>query len=165
MEFVKRCLMIFLLLSLACASQPKHTSPDRDELDEVSAAPDGLRFSVRVSPSRFRPGQRVLLEASLFNEGDDDWEKDYDSSCIWDYEITNEFGDPLRAERGCLPHDSTVVLAPGELRMIVREWSGGRYFNARSVLTPGKYRVVAGFLDEARRVIPMSPPVEVEVMP
>lgn len=147
---------------VACAPRGDRTV---EEIPGVTPAPGGIRFSVRVMPARFALGERVSLEASLFNDSDDDYKKEYDTRCIWDYELTTEDGVPLTAARECIPYDSTFVLAPGELRMIVRNWSGREhYFNAARPLTAGRYLVVAGFLDADRRVIPMSVPVEIEVI-
>ena len=138
---------------------------DHDEVPGVVPSPRGLQFAVRVVPLRFAPGDRVSLEASLFNDSEDSYKKKFRSRCIWDYELTTLEGIPLSGARECVPQDSTMVLAPGELRMIVREWSGRqRYFNAAQPLVAGRYRIMAGFLDASHRVIPMSVPVEIEVL-
>jgi hypothetical protein len=147
-----------------CARHGERPAPV-EEIPGVTPAPGGLRFSVRVAPLKFAPGERVSLEASLFNDSEDSYKRKFDTHCIWDYEITTEDGLPLTAARECMPQDSTMVLAPGELRMIVRDWSGrDRYFNAAQPLAAGRYLIVAGFLDEGYRVIPMSAPVEIEVL-
>lgn len=168
----RRRLLGALLLAALWAAAALHGCGPREkrpgELEEMPglvAAPGGIKFAVRVAPLRFTPGDRVSLEASLFNDSDDTYRRTYESACIWDYELTTLDGAPLRAARECVPQDTTLVLAPRELGMIVREWSGAaRYFNTAEPLAPGRYLVVAGFLDEDRRVLPMSAPVEIEVM-
>jgi hypothetical protein len=146
------------------APRGERAAPE-EEMPGAVAAPEGLRFSVRVAPLRFALGDRVTLEASMFNESDDDYKERFRTRCIWDYEITTLEGIPLGAPRECIPYDSTMVLAPRELRMIMREWSGRmRYFNAAEPLSPGRYQIVAGFLDADHRVLPMSAPVEIEVI-
>jgi hypothetical protein len=153
-----------LLAGLAGCAHRGERAGEEEVIPGVSPAPRGLKFAVRVAPLKFTPGDRVTLEASLFNDSEDSYKKKFRSHCIWDYEITTPDGIPLRAVRECIPQDTTMVLAPGELGMIVREWSGRqRYFNTAQPLSAGKYRVVAGFLDEGR-VVPMSVPVEIEVM-
>ncbi|HEU4366507.1 MAG TPA: hypothetical protein VFT13_13705 [Candidatus Krumholzibacteria bacterium] len=154
-----------LVVALAGCAPRGERMPDVEEIPGVTPAPGGLRFSVRVNPARFVPGDRVTLEASLFNDSEDDYKERFDTNCIWDFGITSEDGLSLSAARECIPQDSTLVLAPGELRMIVRNWSGReRYFNAAQPLAAGRYLIVAGFLDADHRVIPMSAPVEVEVI-
>ena len=153
------------LAAVLAACAPRGERPGTEEtIPGVTPAPGGLKFAVRVAPLRFNPGDRVTLEASLFNDSEDSYKKKFKSHCIWDYEITTPDGVPLRATRECIPQDTTMVLAPGELGMIVREWSGRqRYFNAAQSLVAGRYLVVAGFLEEGR-VVPMSVPVEIEVL-
>jgi hypothetical protein len=49
--------------------------------------------------------------------------------------------------------------------MIVRDWGGNdRYFDAIEPLPPGTYQVTAGLI-EGGRVVPMSDPVAVEILP
>jgi hypothetical protein len=150
---------------VACA--PHGGKPgESEEIPGEVPAPGGIKFSVRVAPLRFAAGDRVSLEASLFNDSEDTFKKKYPTHCIWGYALTTLDGVSLERARECVPQDSTMVLAPGELRMIVREWSGReRYFNANQPLAVGKYQVVAGFLDKDFRVVPMSAPVEIEIMP
>ncbi len=156
------CLCLLAGLS-GCAHRGERAT-DGEVIPGVTPAPRGLKFSVRVAPLKFSPGDRVTMEASLFNDSEDAYKKKFKTHCIWDYEITTPEGTPLRVARECIPQDTTLVMAPGELGMIVREWSGRqRYFNAAQALAAGRYLVVAGFVDEGR-VIPMSVPVEIEVM-
>jgi len=156
-------LLCAMVVVAGCAPRGERAG-EEETIPGVAPAPKGLKFSVRVAPLRFNAGDRVTMEASLFNDSEDSYKKKFHSHCIWDYEITTPDGVPLRAARECIPQDTTVVLAPGELGMIVREWSGRqRYFNAAQPLAAGRYLIVAGFLDQGR-VIPMSVPVEIEVM-
>ncbi|HEX5133185.1 MAG TPA: hypothetical protein VFX92_11955 [Candidatus Krumholzibacteria bacterium] len=149
---------------LSCAPHGGR-APGEEEIPGVVSAPGELKFSVRVTPGRFTQGDRVTMEASLFNDSEKPYKKKFHDTCIWDYEVTNEDGTPLRPERACMPQDSVMLLEPGELRMIMREWSGRqRYFDAGQPLAPGRYRVIAGFLDDQHRVIPMSIPEEIEIV-
>jgi hypothetical protein len=153
-----------LLGGLAGCAHRGERAGEAEPVPGVAPAPGGLKFAVRVAPLKFAPGDRVTLEASLFNDSEDSFKRKFASHCIWDYEITTPDGVPLRAARECIPEDTTMVLAPGELGMIVREWSGRqRYFNAAQPLAAGRYLIIAGFLDGGR-VVPMSVPVEIEVM-
>lgn len=148
-----------------CAMHTAHEEKAGEEIPGVTPAPKGLKFSVRVAPLTFALGDRVSLEASLFNDSEDEYKKKFRSRCIWDYDLTTIDGVSLRAARECIPQDTTMVLAPGELGVIVRQWSGReRYFNASQPLAPGRYHVVAGFLDADHHVIPMSAPVEIQVL-
>ena len=163
----RRCgLLLLVVIAVLSGCAPRGERGAGEEIPGVVPAPEGLKFSVRVAPQRFTPGDRVLMEATLFNDSPDEYKKKFHTRCIWDYELTTLDGTPLRAARECVPQDTTLVMAPGELGMIVREWRGRqRYFNTVEYLVPGRYLVVAGFLDADHRVIPMSAPVEIEVMP
>ncbi len=159
-------LAVIVVIAVLAGCAPRGERGAGEEIPGVVPAPEGLKFSVRVAPQRFTPGDRVLMEATLFNDSADEYRKKFRTRCIWDYELTTLDGIPLRAARECVPQDTTLVMAPGELGMIVREWRGRqRYFNTTEYLVPGRYLVVAGFLDADHRVIPMSVPVEIEVMP
>jgi hypothetical protein len=138
--------------------------PDLSLPPGVEEAPKGLKFSVKITPPRFRIGQRVVLEATLFNDSNKKFEQEFPTSCTWDYEIASETR-VLGPSRECTPIGEELVLEPGELRMIVREWSGNdRYFGAHEALVPGKYKVTAGLIDVHMRVSPMADPVEIEIL-
>lgn len=161
----------FLLLAAAiaaldgCAARGKRGPGEVAPSGEtVVAAPEGLKFLITITPARFAVGERVALEASLFNEGEKKFQRDCPTSCVWDYEVTTLDGQRVGPVRECLPEKTELRLEPGELRMIMRNWSGrDHYFGAES-LAPGTYRVTAGFVDANGRVVPMMEPVEVEVV-
>jgi hypothetical protein len=130
-----------------------------------AAAPEGIKFLITITPTRFVLGERVTLEASLFNEGGKAFERDCPTSCVWDYEVTTPDGRRVGPARECLPEPTELRLEAGELRMIMRNWSGrDLYFGAAERLEPGTYRVTAGFVDEAGRVVPMMEPVDVDIV-
>ena len=160
-----RSILLCLLAATAagCAGHAPR-APEPPPPPGVTAAPGRLKFTVTVKPARFAPGERVVLEATLFNDSPDSFEREFDSSCTWDYEVTAEDGRVVGPARTCEPKGEELRLEPGELRMIVRDWSGrDRYFNATDPLPPGTYRVTAGLIDENRRVVPMADPVLVEI--
>ncbi len=129
----------------------------------VFEAPKGLKFSVKITPARFRLGEHVKLEATMFNNSNNKFERDFPNACVWDYEIARD-ARVIGPRRTCATIDSTFTLEPGELRMIVREWGGNdRYFDAIEALTPGTYSVTAGLIENAR-VVPMSDPVTIEIL-
>jgi len=125
----------------------------------------GIKFSVKITPERFSLGEPVTLEASMFNDGDDTYEKEFASGCQWDYEVATENGRVVAPSRMCAMALSELRLEPGELRVILREWKGNDdYFGAGGPLAPGRYSVTAGFVDEHTRVVAMSEPVWIEIV-
>jgi hypothetical protein len=132
----------------------------------VTQAPKGLKFAVKVTPTRFKAGERVSLEATMFNDSEKRFEKTFSTSCTWDYEVATESGRIVGPARTCDATEGEIVLEPGELRMIIREWSGSeRYFSGPEHLPPGSYKVTAGLMDEWQRVIPMADPVTIQILP
>ena len=131
----------------------------------IYAAPEGVKFSVKVTPVKFALGEAVALEASLFNGSRDVFKRKFATGCTWDYEIAAENGRVVGPARACATVDGELRLEPGELRMIMREWGGNDdYFGAAEPLPPGRYSVTAGFIDESMRVIPMAEPVWIEIV-
>jgi predicted small lipoprotein YifL len=131
----------------------------------VVPAPAKLKFLITITPSRFAIGERVSLEASLFNEGEKAYEQSCPTSCVWDYEVTTLDGQRVGPARECLSEKTELRLEPGELRMIMRNWSGrDHFFGAAERLVPGTYLVTAGFVDGDGRVVPMMEAVEVQVV-
>ncbi len=154
-------MVIALALSMSCAKKAVEISP----APGVYQAPEGTKFAVKVNPARFSIGEPISLEASLFNGGKETFHKEFPSGCQWDFEVADETGRVRTPARMCTMALSELTLAPGELRMIVREWKGrDDYFGITEPLAPGRYLVSAGFLDENMRVIPMSEPVWIEVV-
>jgi hypothetical protein len=152
-------------LTLAACAPRGHRAPGPAPPPGIEAAPGGLKFAVTVKPARFKPGDRVVLEATLFNDSRERFERKFPTSCTWDYEIAAMDGHVLGPVRTCKSGPDTLRLEPGELRMILRNWSGReRYFAAREPLKPGTYQVTAGFIDEHRRVVPMADPVTIEIL-
>jgi len=155
------CIAALVIVAVAgCA-------PHKDKLESpgVYAAPDELRFTVKINPVRFSMGEPVSLEASLFNGGHGAFEKKFSSGCQWDYEVSTENGRVVAPSRMCAMALSELRLEPGELRMILRDWKGNDdYFGASETLPPGRYSVTAGFVDEHTRVVPMSEPVWIEIV-
>ena len=149
---------------VGCVARGKR-GPGEPAPGESVAAPGDLKFLITITPSRFAVGERVALEASLFNEGAKAFERACPTSCVWDYEVTTLDGQRVGPARECLPEKTELRLEPGELRMIMRNWSGrDHYFGAAGRLAPGTYRVTAGLVDSDGRVVPMMEPVEVEVV-
>ena len=69
----------------------------------------------------------------------------------------------LGPEQICTQATTTLTLEPGELRMIMRDFSGSKYFELDESLAPGAYNVAAGLIENGR-VVPMSDPVTIEVL-
>ncbi len=139
--------------------------PETQKEPGVYEAPDGVKFSVKITPIRFAIGEPVSLEASLFNGGTRAYEKQFATGCQWDYEVANESGQVVAPSRICAMALSELRLEPGELRVIMREWKGNDdYFGAGEALPPGRYSVTAGFVDEHSRVVSMSEPVWIEIV-
>lgn len=153
-----------LIIAVAGCAGHKPRKPEVEPPPGIEEAPMGLKFSVKVTPARFRLGERVVLEATMFNDSEKRFEKEFPSACIFDYEIAAD-ARVLGPDRMCAQAITDVVLEPGELRMIVREWSGNdHYFDAREQLAPGVYQVTAGLV-EGGQVVPMADPVTIEVLP
>lgn len=151
-----------LLLAAGCARQAKGPPP----IPGVTPAPAGLKFSVTVRPRRVTLGQRVHMEASMFNDSEKSFHKSFDTGCAWDYEVMDENGVVVGPVHTCADSARAEIdLAPGELRMIVREWKGHDYFNGPSAVGPGRYKIVAGLVDRDLHVVPMSEPVWLEIDP
>jgi hypothetical protein len=148
-----------------CAGHRAHEAePDMPLPPGVSEAPKGLKFSVKITPTKFKLGQRVTLEATLFNDSAGKFEQHFPSSCMWDYEIASG-GRVIGPGRTCDPAPADLALEPGELRMIMRDWTGNdHYFDAHEKLLPGIYQVTAGLIDEHQQIIPMADPVTIEVV-
>jgi hypothetical protein len=162
----RHSLLAALALAVAvagCAPRARHAEPPPPP--GVAPAPAGLKFSVKIKPARFAVGERVVLEATLFNDSTGSFKQDFPTTCTWDYEVTAADGRVVGPERTCEPRGEELRLEKGELRVIMREWKGrDRYFNAREPLAPGTYRVTAGFIDESHRVVPMADAVTVEIL-
>lgn len=155
-----------LVMGLACVGGQRPREPELTLPPGVAEAPKGLKFSVKITPTSFKIGERVSLEATMFNDSEKKFEQSFKTSCTWDYEVANESGRVVGPERACDPVKGEIVLEPGELRMIMREWNAGqRYFSGAQQIDPGFYKVTAGLLDEFHRVIPMADPVTIEVKP
>jgi hypothetical protein len=155
---------IAIVVALAgCAGQHPRNEPEMPLPPGVSKAPGGLKFSVKITPSRFKLGEHVKLEATMFNDSTDKFDRSFPNTCVWDYEIARD-ARVLGPSRMCAQSETDLTLEPGELRMIVREWGGNdRYFDAGTQLTPGTYQVTAGLMENGR-VVPMSDPVTIEVL-
>ncbi len=152
--------VLALVLCMSCAKKGIEIEPSPG----VYPAPENTKFSVKVTPERFAIGEPVSLEASLFNGGAEAFHKEFPSGCIWDIEVADESGRVLTPERMCTMAITKLDLAPGELRMMMREWKGNDdYFNISEPLAPGRYLITAGFIDGGR-VVPMSEPVWIEVV-
>ncbi len=155
-------LLLAIALVVGCAS---HKGPELEPSPGIYESPDGVRFSVKITPKRFRMGDPVTLEASLFNGGKGAFEKEFSSGCQWDYEVSTENGRVVAPHRMCAMALSELRLEPGELRVILREWKGNDdYFGAAEPLPPGRYSVTAGFVDEHSRVVSMSEPAWIEIL-
>ena len=153
--------VVALVLCVSCAKKGIEIEPSPG----VYPAPENTKFSVKVTPKRFAIGEPVSLEASLFNGGAEAFRMKSPNSCVWDFEVADETGRVLTPSRMCAQAITELELAPGELRMIMREWKGGDdYFGITEPLAPGRYLVSAGFIDSGR-VVPMSEPVWIEVVP
>lgn len=147
-----------------CAGQRPRTEAGMTLPPGVAESPPGLKFSVKITPSRFKLGQHVKLEATMFNDSDKKFERHFPTACVWDFQVARELR-VLGPSRMCAQVVTDLALEPGELRMIVRDWGGNdRYFELGEPLTPGTYHVTAGFF-EGNHVVPMADPVVVEVLP
>lgn len=156
------CLLVLSVLAAGCAPrQAPELKPSG-----VYESPGGLKFSVKVTPARFALGEPVSLEATLFNGSSRDaFKKSFATGCQWDYEVSTENGRVVAPSRMCAMAQSELRLEPGELRMILRDWKGNDdYFGAAEALSPGRYSVTAGFVDEHHRVVAMAEPVWIEIV-
>lgn len=154
--------LAWVAVMTACA---RHPEPEFTPSPGVYAAPDELKFSVKVTPPRFAVGEPVSLEASLFNGSDRAFEQKFATGCQWDYEIAADNGRVLGPSRICTMAGSELRLEPGELRVILRDWKGNDdYFGVSEPLSPGRYSITAGFVDASMRVIPMAEPFWIEVV-
>lgn len=153
---------VLLMAAMACAPR---TTPVKEGSPGVYESPGGIKFTVKVTPLRFAIGEPVSLEASMFNGGRDAFEKQFANGCMWDYEVSTENGRVVAPSRVCTMALTELRLEPGELRMILRDWKGNDdYFGTSEPLSPGRYSVTAGFVDEHTRVVPMSEPVWIEIV-
>jgi hypothetical protein len=128
----------------------------------VNEAPKGLKFSVKITPSRFKLGEHVKLEATMFNDSEKKFKKDFPNGCQWNFQVARDTR-VLGPELVCSMELTQLVLEPGELRMIARDWGGNHYFELDETLTPGTYQVSAGLVENGR-VVPMSDPVTIEIL-
>ncbi len=156
------CAVVGIMAIAGCTGHAPR-EPGLEPAPGTEEAPKGLRFSVKVTPARFKMGERVVLEATMFNDSEKKFEKEFPSACIFDYEIASS-ARVLGPSRMCAQVVTDLALAPGEMRVIVREWSGNqRYFDAAEPLTPGTYQLTAGLV-EGGQVVPMADPVTVEIL-
>ncbi len=164
----RRLVLAALVVAVAMAGcvgghRGPRNEPDMPLPPGVSEAPLGLRFSVKITPARFKPGEHVKFEATMFNDSEKKFEKDFPNGCQWNFQVardTRVLGPALV----CSMELTRLTLEPGELRMIAREWGGNdRYFELDEKLTPGMYQVSAGLVENGR-VLPMSDPVTIEVL-
>lgn len=158
-----RVAVFALIVAMAGCAGHAPREPGTEPAPGIEQAPKGLRFSVKVTPTRFKMGERVVLEATMFNDSDKKFEKEFPTACIFDYEIASN-ARVLGPSRMCAQAITDLALEPGEMRVIVREWSGNqRYFDAIEPLTPGTYQVTAGLV-EGGQVVPMADPVTIEIL-
>jgi hypothetical protein len=159
---LRATVLVGIVVMTACT---RHQEPEFEPSPGVYAAPDKLKFSVKVTPARFALGEPVSLEASLFNDNDQAFEKQFMTGCQWDFEIAADNGRVLGPSRVCTMAGSELRLEPGELRVILRDWRGNDdYFGVSEPLSPGRYAVTAGFVDADTRVVPMAEPFWIEIV-
>ena len=159
-----RSIALLFLVAMMSSCGPRDGA-EMEPSPGIYKSPGGIKFSVKITPERFSLGEPVTLEASMFNDGDDTYEKEFASGCQWDYEVATENGRVVAPSRMCAMALSELRLEPGELRVILREWKGNDdYFGAGGPLAPGRYSVTAGFVDEHTRVVAMSEPVWIEIV-
>ena len=159
------CVVAVIVAVAGCAGE--HAGKKEPEMPlppGVSAAPKGLKFSVKITPTRFKLGEHVKLEATMFNDSSDKFEREFPTGCQWDFQVARDVR-VLGPNRMCTQATGELVLEPGELRMIARDWSGNQhYFELDERLTPGSYQVSAGLFENGR-VTPMADPVTIEILP
>ena len=161
---VRRFVFLALLVAVAlagCVGGHRRGEPEMPLPPGVNEAPNGLKFSVKITPSSFKLGEHVKLEATMFNQSDKKFEKDFPTGCQWDFQVARDTRI-LGPTRMCTQATGNLTLEPGEMRMIVREFGGNDYFELDEKLTPGTYHVSAGLVENGR-VVPMSDPVTIEV--
>ena len=162
-----RFALVALVIAVALAGCVGGHRGPRDEPEMplppgVNEAPKGLKFSVKITPSRFRLGEHVKLEATMFNDSEKKFEKDFPDACTWYFQVARDTR-VLGPTQTCAQTQTALVLEPGELRMIMRDFSGSKYFELDESLAPGAYNVAAGLIENGR-VVPMSDPVTIEVL-
>ena len=162
-----RFALVALVIAVALAGCVGGHRGPRDEPEMplppgVNEAPKGLKFSVKITPSRFRLGEHVKLEATMFNDSEKKFEKDFPDACTWYFQVARDTR-VLGPTQMCAQTQTELVLEPGELRMIMRDFSGSKYFELDESLAPGAYNVAAGLIENGR-VVPMSDPVTIEVL-
>ena len=159
------CVAAVIAAMAGCAGEhPGKKEPEMPLPPGVSQAPKGLKFSVKITPTRFRLGDHVKLEATMFNDSSDKFARDFPSGCQWDFQIARDVR-VLGPNRMCTMATTELTLEPGELRMIVRDWNAAsQYFELEEPLTPGSYQVTAGLFENGR-VTPMADPVSIEILP
>lgn len=162
-RFVIGALIIAVAMAGCVGGHRPRNEPDMPLPPGVSEAPKGLKFSVKITPTRFRLGEHVKLEATMFNDSEKKFEKDFPDACTWYFQVARDTR-VLGPTQMCAQTLTTLTLEPGELRMIAREFGGGAYFELNEKLTPGLYQVSAGLIEHGR-VLPMSDPVAIEVLP
>jgi len=162
-----RFALVALVIAVALAGCVGGHRGPRDEPEMplppgVNEAPKGLKFSVKITPSRFRLGEHVKLEATMFNDSEKKFEKDFPDACTWYFQVARDTR-VLGPTQTCAQTQTALVLEPGELRMIMRDFSGSKYFELDESLAPGAYNVAAGLIENGR-VVTMSDPVTIEVL-
>jgi hypothetical protein len=154
---------VAIVMMAGCAGQHAgEKAPEMPLPPGVAQAPKGLKFSVKVTPTTFTIGEHVKLEATMFNDSTDRFTRDFPTGCQWDFQVARDVR-VLGPNRNCTDARSGLTLEPGELRMIVRDFTGGKYFELDEPMTPGTYQVTAGLVENGR-VIPMADPVTIEVV-
>jgi hypothetical protein len=111
-----------------CAGEhPGKQEPEMPLPPGVHEAPEGLKFSVKITPTRFRLGEHVKLEASMFNDSEKKFVRGFASGCIWYFQVARD-SRVLGPTLICTMDAPVLTLEPGELRMIVRDFGGSKYF-------------------------------------
>jgi hypothetical protein len=139
------------------------TYPEADGDGVVSRTEDGLGFTLRVQPTRFRAGESIVIEIVLDNLRSYPYAREFPSGCNVAFEVRSEGNEFIGPFRACDAYGSEILLAPGERRVYRYEWDDA-YFGAESPLEPGRYWVAGGFVD-GERLLPVVPPVAIEVLP
>lgn len=159
-------IMVCAILAIVGGCERGVREPEPSEIPGIYEAPKGLRFSLTVRPQTLTLGQRVYMEASLFNDSDRLFKQSAPNGCHWSYEVLAEDGHRVGPVHTCVDSASSDLrLEPGELRMIVREWAGRDYFDGLETVAPGRYEIVVGLMSRDVRVIPMAQPVWIEIKP
>jgi len=163
-RFIYAASVAAVIVAMAgCAGQRARNEPEMPLPPGVSEAPKGLKFSVKITPTRFRLGEHVKLEASMFNDSDKKFEQGFSSGCQWNFQIARD-ARILGPFPICTMATTTLTLEPGEMRMIVREWGGNdHYFELNERLAPGTYQVTAGLMENGHAAT-MADPVTIEIL-